>query len=97
MYAAIRKYRIDPKQAPELARRVQSAFVPLISGTPGFIAYYVVDTGEGAIASVSVFEEREGAEESTRRAAEWVKRELAGLVEGPPEVTAGEVTVHASP
>jgi hypothetical protein len=95
MYAAIRKYRIDPKQSQELARRVESGFVPILNGTKGFVAYFVVDAGDGNVASVSVFDDRAGAEESTRRAAEWVKQNVVEFVRGAPEVTAGEVTVHA--
>ena len=96
MYAAIRKYRIDPKNREELARRVESGFVPMLRSTSGFVAYYVVDAGDGVVASVSLFDDRSGAEESTRRAAEFVKRELGGIVTGAPEITAGNVLVHAA-
>ena len=34
------------------------------------------------------------AEASIRLAADWVKQNLAVLVEGPPTVTSGEVTLH---
>ena len=95
MYAAIRKYRIDPSGSAELTRKVESEFVPMLKGTPGFVAYFVIDAGEGVAASVSVFDDRKGAEESTHRAAEWVKRTLTDIVRGAPEITAGEVTVHA--
>jgi hypothetical protein len=96
MYAAIRKYRIDPAKSAELKRRVETAFIPIISKTPGFEAYYVVDAGDGDIASVSVFQDRSGADESTRRAADWVKRELTDIIQSAPQVTAGEVVVHKS-
>jgi hypothetical protein len=66
-------------------------FAPLVSRTPGFEAYYLVDAGGGAIVSISIFADRSGADASTREAAEWVSGHLAGLVQGPPEVLTGEV------
>ena len=93
MYAAIRTYEtVDPG---EVTRRANRGFVPILRGTPGFIAYYIVDGGGGKLASISVFEKQAGVEESTRRAAEWVADNLAELVEHAPVVLAGEVTVDA--
>jgi hypothetical protein len=49
--------------------------------------------GEGMLASVSVFETKEGEEESNKVAASWVKS-LSGML-GPVEITAGEVVAHS--
>ena len=73
---------------------MNQGFVPIVSKAPGFVAYYVVDAGNDVVASVSVFQDQNGAEESNRMAADWVKENIASLVSGPPEVTAGAVTVH---
>jgi hypothetical protein len=73
---------------------VNQGFVPIISKAPGFVAYYVVDAGNDVVASVSVFQDQAGAEESNRMAADWVKENIASLVSGSPEITAGVVTVH---
>jgi len=91
MYASIRRYKTS--SAAEVTRRVNEGFVPRISNIVGFLAYYVIDTGEGVLASVSVFETKEGEEESNRVAADWVKEALSGLL-GPVEITAGEVLAH---
>ena len=91
MYASIRRYKTD--SAAEVTRLVNEEFVPRIKSLPGFLAYYVIDTGEGMLASVSVFETRDGAEESNRMAASWVKESLTGLL-SPPEITAGEAVAH---
>jgi hypothetical protein len=72
----------------------EGGFVPLIAETPGFEAYYLADAGNGVVVSISLFEDRAGAEESSRGAAEWVRRNLADLVRRPPEVLTGEVVVH---
>jgi heme-degrading monooxygenase HmoA len=94
MYVTIRRYKTEPGAAPELARRVNQGFVPIISRAPGFIAYYVIDTGYEGVASVSIFEDQAGADESSRMASDWVKANIASLVSGPPDITAGMVTVH---
>ena len=92
MYASIRRYKAS--SVDEAMGRVSEGFVPLISKGPGFIAYYVLDAGDGVVASISLFETQAGAEESNRLAATWVKENIAPLVSGPPEITAGEVKVH---
>ena len=94
MYGSIRRYKTSPGAAAELAQRVNQGFVPIISKAPGFVAYYVVDAGNDVVASVSVFQDQAGAEESNRMAAGWVKENIASLLPGPPEITAGAVTVH---
>ncbi len=44
--------------------------------------------------SVSVFADQAGAEESTRRAGDWVQQNLTGFFTGPPTVTTGSVWLH---
>jgi hypothetical protein len=93
MYISIRRYKTI-SSAAELTRKVQEEFVPLISKQPGFVAYYATEAGNDVWASVSIFDTQEQAEDSNRVAAEWVKKSVASLVGGPPEVTAGNVVAH---
>ena len=53
MHVSIRRYKTD--SASEVARRVNEQFVNRISNVTGFLAYYVIDTGEGALASIKCF------------------------------------------
>ena len=92
MYASIRRYKTS--SAAEVTRRVSEGFVPRISNITGFLAYYVIDTGEGELATVSVFETKTGEKESNRVAAGWVKETLSGGLLGPVEITCGEVVAH---
>lgn len=94
MYAAVRRYEgvTDPA---EVGRRVREGFVPLVRQIQGFVAYYWVNAGDGVLISTSVFEDRSGAEESTRIAADYVREHLASLLPNPPEVTAGDVLASA--
>jgi len=94
MYAVVRRYRFDPNNSEEINRRVRDAFVHLLRKTPGFEAYYWLDTGEGEGASLSVFRDKAGVEESTRIAADFVEQHLASLL-GNPEIIQGEVHARA--
>jgi hypothetical protein len=46
------------------------------------------------MATVSVFSDRNAAEESNKTAATWVKANVADLFTGTPEVVVGEVVAH---
>ena len=95
MYAAIRRIKVQPGSTDEVVQRAESGLVPIISSVPGFVEYDVVQVGEDVGITISVFETQEQAEESNRRAAEWVKQNLAPLAAGPLEIVAvGEVRVH---
>jgi hypothetical protein len=92
MYMAIRKYQTTTGASiQEIVQRVQEGFVPIISQNPGFVAYYILDTGSETVASVSLFQDQAGADESTRRASEWVRQNLTSLLQLPAQLTAGEV------
>ena len=94
MYATIRRYE-GVTNPGEAGRRVNEGFVPLISKLPGFIAYYWVDAGGGVMISTSVFQDQASAQESNRKAADWVRQNnLASLMPNPPQVTGGEVVAH---
>ena len=94
MYAALRQYYIIPGTADEFMRRVRDGFVPIISKVPGFVAYYVLQSGNDTVISVSIFDSQAGAEESTRQAADWVQHNIASFIRGLPEIKTGVVRVH---
>jgi hypothetical protein len=94
MYVAVRRYEgvTDPS---EVTRHVNEGFLPIISEVPGFVNYSFVDAGEGVMFSISVFEHKSGAEESTWRAGEYIgEHGLASSFPNPPQVTEGEVVAH---
>ena len=92
MQAAVRRYRVSDVDA--LVAKVEEEFVEQVKSVEGFVGYYVIDGGGGDLASVTVGETAEAVEESTRRAAEWTRSSVPDLIEGAPEVTAGEVRVR---
>ena len=96
MFAAIRYYQADPPSIDEVVRRVQEDFVPLIRDMRGFVSYFILvpSDREGDIVSVSVFEDQQSAEESNRKAAEWVVQNLRELLRPTPEFASGQVVVY---
>jgi hypothetical protein len=93
MYAVVRRYEgvTDPAEA---GRRVQDGFVGILREVPGFVAYYWVDAGDGVMYSTSIFQDQAGEEESTNRAADYVRAHLESLLPNPPHVTAGHVVAN---
>ena len=90
MYTVVRRYE-GATDSPEAIRRVQEGFIPILREVPGFVAYYAADAGGGVIVSISIFQDQAGSEESTKRAADYVRENLASLIPNPPQVTAGEI------
>jgi hypothetical protein len=88
MHVVVRKYANAAALADAMTQRQQEVS-DIIGAIPGFVAYYATRDGS-AVTSVSVFQTRAGTQESTRRAGEWVKQNLAGAAIGAPEVTEGE-------
>ena len=88
MYIAIRRMKAKPGELDEGMRRIENGFVPILRSVPGFVEYVGMQVGEDEGLTISFFETQEQAEESNRRAAEWVKVNLAPLAAGPHEIVA---------
>ena len=90
MHAVIRRYE-GVKSVDEIARRAEQGLQPLIQQMPGYVAYWAIDAGNGVVASLSVFQDRNRAVAATQRVRSWVQEKLAELMPNPPQVTMGEV------
>ena len=64
----------------------------LISGVPGFVSYAALRT-EGGGTTVTVCQDKAGTDESSRRAAEWVKENVNTTVD-PPAITEGSAVLQ---
>ncbi len=92
MFAAIRRDRaIDPIRRDEVAQRLTDGVVPLLSGQDGFVASYVVIADDGAVITVAIFSEREGAHTASHRTAVWVKSHLHSLLPDSADLVFGEI------
>ena len=49
-----------------------------------------------SVSTLSIFETLSEAEAANTFFADWAKRELASLLQGPPEIAVGEVAVHTA-
>jgi hypothetical protein len=95
MYAAIRRYDgVDPNSTDKILGLSTGSVVPMLREMPGFVAHYVVNAGDGVWASISIFEDRDKAEESTTRILERIRLEYAALFPNAPQLTTGEVVVR---
>jgi hypothetical protein len=95
MYIVVRDYRGEAQDViPQVVQR-QDSVKEAIRSIKGLVAYYLINTGNGGLASISVFEDQAGAEESIRVAANWVRENVAQWVPNPPSVIQGEVAFEA--
>jgi hypothetical protein len=93
MYASIRQYRSS--DAAEVGRRAQEGFVPIVREIAGVEAWYLVDSGDGSLTTVTLTDDEAGAEESVTKAREWVGANAVDLIEGEPTVHNGEVVAQS--
>ena len=98
MYATVRRYTpktgsVDKKAFDDLKRRIEDGFVPLIQDIRGFHSYCAVNVDNKALVTIGVFEDKTAAAESTRRAADFVKKDPLKDALGSPEILEGECLV----
>ena len=94
VFISIRHYDgIDPADLLEGTGITREGFVPLISASEGFIAYYAVYPTDGTVATISIFETREQALASNELAREFVVDNLASLLSNPPLIVEGTVDI----
>jgi hypothetical protein len=92
MYAVVRSY--SGQGASELfdllgeREDVQS----IMTTVPGFVSYVAIRSGDGGV-TVTVCLDKAGTDESSRRAAEWVKENLSTTAD-PPAITEGSTVLQ---
>jgi hypothetical protein len=77
MYVVVRSYSEQGASAlfDVLGQREEDVKA-LIGGVPGFVSYTAFRSGGGGM-TVTVCEDKAGTDESSRRAAEWVKENIS--------------------
>lgn len=93
MYAVIRNYAGNAEIADQLVAR-SGEVEEVVSGIQGFQSYLIVRTDDGC-ATVSVYDDKAGADEATRRAAEWVQAHASEINASAPDVMGGDVVFQA--
>jgi hypothetical protein len=91
-YAVMRHYQVDPKNVDKIVASAKTGFLPLVTNLPGFATYSMLDAGKGTLVTLSGFITPNGAAESTKAAATYIKEHpSARWCPRLPEVTSGEV------
>jgi hypothetical protein len=93
MYAVVRTYSGQgASELFDLLGQREEDVKALITGVPGFVSYAAVRSGDGGT-TVTVCEDQAGTDESSRRAAEWVKENL-GATATQPVISEGNTVLH---
>jgi hypothetical protein len=97
MYATIRRYTTKTANTKEvvddLKHRIEEGFLPIVQEVWGFHSYGALNVGNKEIVTISIFEDRNGTTESSRRAAEFVQKDPLKDQLGKPEILEGELLV----
>jgi hypothetical protein len=95
MHAVIRTYSgTGASQVFDLVSARQADVNALLSGVPGFVSYAALREGDGGV-TVTVCHDRAGTDESSRRAAAFVRENLDTEVD-PPVITEGDTVLQFS-
>ena len=93
MYAVVRTYSGQGASGLfDLLEQREEEVTALISGVPGFVTYAAIRGGDGGV-TMTVCQDKAGTDESSRRAAEWVK-ENVGATADPPTITEGDTVLQ---
>jgi hypothetical protein len=92
-YVVIRSYSGQGASALfDVIEQRESEVKDIIGGVPGFISYAAIRTSDGGT-TATICEDKTGTDESTRRAAQWVKDNATETVQ-PPVITEGEAFIQ---
>jgi hypothetical protein len=92
MYGVVRSYT-GASELFDVLEREHEAVKSVIRGIPGVIAYYLIRSEDGG-ASVTICENQQAADETTKAAAAWTRENAAAVVGDPPTLTAGNVIIQ---
>src|SRR4051812_36309063 len=93
MFCSIRQYE-SCVDVDELKRRVEQELLPTIRDMNGYRSYVIIESDEGDVASISMFDTHEQAEEANDQVSEIVQKNLLDLLPEAPTVMVGEVIVE---
>ena len=96
LHASVRRYRVPPDRIDEVTRLADTALADRLAAVPGFVSYDLMATDDGRLCSMTIFEDRHGAERSQEIAAEFVRINLFGVEIERLETITGEVMVSRS-
>ncbi len=93
MFAMIRRYE-GVGSIDVIALAAKEQFFPLFERLPGFVSYMLVDTGDHAVMSVTIFKTLEQAEAANAAVRDLVQQILSHVVPNPATIVLGKVMAH---
>jgi hypothetical protein len=94
MYVVVRSYSGQgASELFDLLGQREEDVKDLISGVPGFVTYAAFRSGTDSGSTVTVCQDKAGTDESSRRAAEWVKENVSTTGD-PPVITEGSTVLQ---
>ena|ERR1700716_3707507 len=97
MYMVIRRYAMQPSKIDDVVRKVDEQYLEKVRLLPGFEEYFVIDSGEGKLTSVTVSADEDAARETNQLSKEWVDTWLRDVHLELVETIEGKVVVHGGP
>jgi hypothetical protein len=95
MYAVIRTYSgKGAKELLDVVEKHKTEVESVMRAVKGFVSYTLARSGDGGF-SVTVCQDKAGAEESVKVAREWVAKNAGGTGVGAPTVSEGPVIIQA--
>ena len=93
MYVVVRSYSGQgASELFDLLGQREADIKNLIGGVPGFVSYAAFRSGDGGM-TVTVCEDKAGTDDSSRRAAEWIKENVS-TPGNPPTITEGDTVLQ---
>ncbi|MBK5276316.1 MAG: hypothetical protein JJE30_14885 [Desulfuromonadales bacterium] len=93
MFSTVRRYE-EVKDTKAAAIKIEEVFVPLISALPGFIEYYCIDLGNGAMMSITIFKTLAEAIAANTKSRSWVEEHLSSVLSRSVRIEAGPIVVY---
>ena len=97
MHATIRRFEgVDMTRVNEVVGKANETLIPQLRELPGFNGYFLIEADNGIQSSLSLFETREQADESTKVVTKWISDEnFNKAIPNPPKITSGKVVAHS--
>jgi hypothetical protein len=94
MHAVVRNYSgAGAKQLFDVLERNKADIEATLRKLPGLVSYTLVRSGDGGM-SVTVCQDKAGADESVKVAREWISKNASNVRADPPAVIDGSVILH---
>lgn len=91
-FGIMRRFSMTPEQVRATLPKVRDGLIPILTSSPGFVAYSAADCGNGTVISLAAFENREAAETVAQRAMPWAEQAMRDIPD--PEVIRAELKLR---